>query len=155
MEDVTLVEIPSMQVLGIRKRGHYRMIAELLPVICEYVVKNGIGFAGMPMLLMHETSKEEAVEADMKGTADVEVVVPVSGKAVSSGEIRYYTVPGGRMARIVHMGPYETCEISYQKVFDWIAGNGLHIKGPIREVYYNNPQEVKPEEIMTEILVPV
>jgi len=29
------------------------------------------------------------------------------------------------------------------------------VTGPIREIYYNNPQEVKPEEILTEILAPV
>jgi effector-binding domain-containing protein len=29
------------------------------------------------------------------------------------------------------------------------------MKGPIREVYYNDPREVRPEEIKTEILVPV
>ncbi len=155
MEDVTLVEIPSMQVIGIRKRGHYSLVSELLPGIFEYAMKNRMQIAGMPMLIMHETSKEEAVEADRTGNADVEVAVPVAGKVSASGEIKVYTLPGGRMARIVHMGPYETCEVSYQKVMDWIAVKGLQVKGPIREAYYNNPHEVKPEEIMTEILVPV
>ncbi len=155
MEEITLVEIPQLQVLGIRRRGNYRLIPELLPRIFEFAMKNGVRISGMPMLIMHETSKEEAIEADSKGTADVEVAVPVTGRVPISGEIRLYTIPGGRMARIVHKGPYETSELSYRKVMEWIAANGLRVKGPIREIYYNNPQEVKPEEIMTEILVPV
>ena len=155
MEEVTLVEVPQMQVLGIRRRGHYNVISELLPRIFEYTMKNGVQIAGMPMFVMHETSKEEAVEADGKGTADVEVAVPVAGKVPSGGEILLYTIPGVKMARIIHKGPYETCELFYQKVMDWIAAKGLRVKGPMREIYHNNPQEVKPEEIMTEILVPV
>jgi effector-binding domain-containing protein len=31
----------------------------------------------------------------------------------------------------------------------------MQVKGPIREIYYNNPQEASPEEILTEILAPV
>jgi effector-binding domain-containing protein len=39
--------------------------------------------------------------------------------------------------------------------FAWIETQGLRISGPIREVYPNDPRFVKPEEIITEIFVPV
>ncbi len=155
MEEVTLVEIPQMQVLGIRKKGHYRIIPELLGRIFEFAMKNHVQISGMPMLLMHERSREEALDADVRGTADVEVAVPVSGTVRPEGDIRFYTLPGGKMARIVHMGPYEGSAASYEKVLVWSEGKGLHITGPLREIYHNNPMEVRPEEIMTEILVPV
>ncbi len=155
MEEVTLVEVPQFQVLGIRKRGHYRIIPELLQRIFEFAMENRVQLAGMPMLLMHERSREEALEADTKGTADVEVAVPVSGTVKPEGDIRLYTLPGGKMARIVHLGPYEGSATSYEKVLGWIGQKGLNVIGPIREIYHNNPMEVRPEEIMTEILVPV
>ena len=66
-----------------------------------------------------------------------------------------YTLPGGRMARIVHLGPYEACEPTYLKLFAWIEERGMKITGPIREIYHNDPREVSPDEIMTEILAPV
>jgi len=155
MEPITLVEVPDQLVLAIRKRGNYRIVPELLASLFEFVFKKQVAIAGMPMLLLHETSKEEAEQADRTGTADVEVAVPVNGHVRPVGEIISYTLPGGTMARIVHLGPYEKAEESYDRLFIWLAERDLVMKGPIREVYYNDPREVRPEEIKTEILVPV
>jgi AraC family transcriptional regulator len=155
MEEITLVEIPPLQVLGIRRRGSYRTIPQLLQQIFEFAMRNRVSIAGMPMFLMHETSKEEAMEADRTGTADVEVVVPVAGEARAGGELHVYRLPGGQMARIMHRGPYETAERSYQRLMTWIEERGLRVKGPMREIYHNNPQEVPQGEILTEILAPV
>ncbi len=154
-EEIILLEIPPQNVLGIRKEGHYRDIAVLLPELFEYIFSRGIEIAGMPMFLCHETGKEEALTADAAGTADIEVAVPVIGTPEESGDIRYYTVPGGKMARTFHRGPYEACEPTYLKLFVWICEHDLKISGPIRELYHNDPNEVKPEEILTGILAPV
>ena len=55
------------------------------------------------------------------------------------------------MAKIIHKGPYEECVPTYEKLFSWIAGQGKRVVGPIREVYFNDPREVPPEEILTKI----
>lgn len=155
MEEIIPVEIPQLQVLGIRKRGHYRIIPELIGQLFEVVMRNHMTIVGMPIYLHHEGSKEQAMEADRTGTGDVEVVVPVDGKVREGGETRIYILPGGKMTRIIHKGPYEACEPTYNRLFEWIAAKGLQVKGPIREIYHNNPREVKPEDILTEILAPV
>ena len=59
------------------------------------------------------------------------------------------------MARIVHKGPYEECGPTYEKLFAWIKENNKKIVGPTREVYLNDPKDVSPEEILTEILAPI
>ena len=59
------------------------------------------------------------------------------------------------MAKTVHRGPYEACEPTYAKLFAWIGENGKRIAGPLREVYLNDPKEVPPEEILTEIYAPI
>ena len=64
-------------------------------------------------------------------------------------------LPGGHIAHVVHKGPYETCEPTYLALFAWIENKGLTICGPIREMYPNDPREVPPEEITTDIYVPV
>lgn len=155
MEPIALIEVPDQQVLAIRRRGSYRIVPELLSLLFEFVFKKQVAVAGMPMLILHEKSKEEAEEADRTGTADVEVAVPVNSLVRPEGEIISYNLAGGTMARIIHMGPYETMAESYERLFAWIAERGLGITGPIREIYHNDPREVKPEEIRTEIQAPV
>ena len=87
--------------------------------------------------------------------ADLEVVAPIARKAEGTDEIRCYQVPGGKMARIVHKGPYDACNPTYDKLFAWIGENGMKICGPIREMYLNDPREVGMEEALTEIHAPV
>jgi effector-binding domain-containing protein len=155
MEDIAIVEMPPQQVVGINKTGRYTLIPELLMQLAGYIIEKKIAFAGMPTFICHETSPECVKEANENETALVEVVWPVAGTVTGSGDIRVYTLPGGKMVRTVHRGPYETCEPTYLALFAWIENHRLEIAGPIREIYPNDPREVKPEEILTEILVPV
>ena len=59
------------------------------------------------------------------------------------------------MAKTVHRGPYEASRETYTNLYAWLKRNGLRITGPIREIYLNDPGQVSPEEILTEIYVPV
>ncbi len=38
---------------------------------------------------------------------------------------------------------------------DWIKAQGLTAAGPILERYLNNPMQAKPEDLRTEIWIPV
>lgn len=155
MEEIAIIDVPDLIVLGMRKTGHYRLISELLPAIAIYATENDIPLLGMPVFIMHEKSAEEAMNADKDGTADVEVAFSVPEDAQPGPGMQVYMLPGGRMAQTFHKGPYEECESTYLRLFAWLEEQGLTISGPIRESYHNDPREVPPEEILTEILVPV
>ncbi len=155
MEDISIVEVAAQQVIGIKKTGTYKLIPELLLKVYEYTVKKKMVVTGPPVFICHEISPEAVMEANEKGTAAVEVVWPVSGTVKGTKEMKVYELPGGKMAHTIHYGPYESCESTYLKLFDWIKEKGLRISGPIREVYPNDPREVPPEKIITEIFVPV
>jgi len=155
MNDITIVEVCPQQVLGMKKTGTYLLIPELLMKIYEFTVGKKIQISGAPIFLCHETTPEAVMEANEKGTATVEVAWPVSGTVKGTREMKVYELPGGKMVHTVHQGPYESCESTYHLLFAWIETQGLRISGPIREVYPNDPRLVKPEEIITEILIPV
>jgi len=155
MEDIAIVEVATKQVVGIKKRGTYTLIPELLMKVYEYIVKKKMVITGPPIFICDEISPEAVMEANEKGTAQVEVAWPVSGTIRGTKEMKVYELPGGKMVHTIHYGPYETCEPTYLKVFAWIKEKGLQISGPIREVYPNDPREVPPDKIMTEIFVPV
>jgi len=155
MVEISLVEVPAMNVLGTKKTGTYALIPGLLMNVFSYILKKKAAVTGPPLFLCHETSPAAVHEANEQGTAVVEVVWPVNTPLKGTKEITAYVLPGGRMAHVVHKGPYETCEPTYLALFAWIEENGLTICGPIREAYPNDPREVPPEEIITEIYVPV
>ena len=154
MGEITVVDVKPQLVAGIRKKGYYREIAELLPKLYEYATKKGAKFTAPPIFVCHETA-EEAMEADKTGTADVEVAAPIAEKIEETEEIKCYTLPGGKMAKTIHKGPYDKCEPTYNKIFAWIEKNGKKIVGPTREAYLNDPNEVGLEEALTEIYIPI
>lgn len=153
MSEVTIVEVNPQPVIGMRKTGSYKEIPVMLHRLCEFAFSKNIPLTAYPVFLWHETTVEGAQKADEEENADIEVAFPISEfvEITEDEEIRVYELPGGKMAKIVHKGSYEECTLTYEKLFSWITENGKRITGPVREVYLNDPHEVQPEEILTEI----
>jgi AraC family transcriptional regulator len=57
----------------------------------------------------------------------------------------------------VHVGPYDGLGDAWSRLMgEWIPANHLHMRrGESYEVYLNNPMNAKPEELKTELCVPV
>jgi AraC family transcriptional regulator len=155
MMEMSLVDVPDMNVLGTKKAGTYTLIPELLMKVFAHIRKNKAAISGPPFFLCHETSPAAVQEANENGTAVAEVAWPVNTAVKGTKDITAYVLPGGRMAHVVHKGPHETCEPTCLALFAWIKEKDLTICGPVREVYLNDPREVSPEEIITDIYVPV
>lgn len=153
MSEVTIVKLNSQLVPDMCRTGAYREASVMLPRVWEFALSKNVLITGFPVFLWHETTVEEAKKADEEGNADIEVAIPISKIVESTGneEIRAYELPGEKIAKIVHEGLYEKSILTYEKLFSWITENGKRISGPAREVYMNDPREVPPEEILTEI----
>ena len=117
MNEITIVDVPNQNVLGTRKCGSYKLIPQLLAGLFQHAVANGAYITGMPTLICHELSKEAVMEADARGNADIEVIVPVATAVEASDDVKYYELAGGKMARIIHKGPYEETEQAYDSLF--------------------------------------
>jgi effector-binding domain-containing protein len=112
---------------------------------------NGMEITGPPIFLCHEQTMQAVEEAMKNNNADLEVAIPVSGKIVESDVMKNYELPGVKMVKTLHKGPYEKVGDTYNRLFEWMAKNGKEVKGPYREYYLNDPTEVPPEEILTEV----
>ncbi len=154
MSEVSVTEVKTQLVVGMWKRGTYAEIGPMIAEVCEYAQASGAGIDGRPTFICHETPRE-AMKANAEASADVEVVIPVSNVVDGEGDITCYELPGGQMAKIVHKGPYEKCAPTYKKLFEWIAENHKKVVGPTREIYMNDPRQVPPEDILTEIYAPI
>lgn len=154
MSEVSVMEVEPQVVVGMWKRGTYAEIEPMIAEVCKYAESSGAGINGRPMFVCHEKPRE-AMKANEEASADVEVVVPVANIVDGQGDVTCYELPGGLMARIVHKGPYEKSAQTYKKLFEWIAANHRKVVGPTREVYLNDPREVRPDELLTEIYAPI
>jgi len=154
MNEVSVTEIEPQVVVGMWKRGTYAEVGVMIAEVCEYARTSGAEINGPPMFICHEKLRD-AVKANEEASADVEVVVPIANVVDGQGAITCYELPGGKMAKILHEGPYEKSALTYKKLFEWIAANHKKVAGPTREVYLNDPREVPSEELLTEIYAPI
>lgn len=60
-----------------------------------------------------------------------------------------------KIATITNRGPYETVGNAYNIIIPYIEENGLKVIGPPVEIWRGNPQEDKPEDLTSEIIIPI
>ena len=149
--EIGIVEVQPQMVLGMRKKGKYEEIRMMLPEVWQFAVEGGIQIEGPPIFVFHEMTDAAAKTADAEGNADIEVAVPISGKVEGTDEIKCYELPGGKMAKIIHNGPYQELGFTYEKLLAWLEQSKKRLVGPTREVYLNDPRRVPPEELLTEM----
>lgn len=114
--------------------------------IMEYLGLHGIQASGPPFAVYH----------NMDMTAlDVEIGIPVPAPVEGSGDLTPGTIRGGRAAVGTHTGPYDTIGDTYGALTAFMEEKGLEMDSFSYEFYLNDPREVPPDELKTEIFFPI
>jgi DNA-binding transcriptional MerR regulator len=64
-------------------------------------------------------------------------------------------LPGGPMAWLTHRGSYEELGVAYHALHAWVQEHGHEPRSLVREIYLNDPADVPPEALLTELWLPV
>lgn len=124
-----------------------RILGEGYGEIMQYLERTpGIETAGPPFSLYHNMDMDHL---------DVELGFPVSGTPRAEGRIGPSRLPGGRAVVAIHVGPYETLEKTYTKAMAYMEREGLKPAELMYEMYLNDPDEVPPEQLQTEVYFPL
>ncbi len=154
MIEVSVKETDPMSVAFVNMRGAYAQIPDAMGRVYGFAGASGLQPAGMPHAV-YFTAPDAGPEAD----AVWEVWAPVAGEPPESGPnesgLGIKRIPGKLVASTIHKGPYETIEPTYRALGEWLSTEGYETVGPPEELYYSDPNEVPPEEYITEIQFPV
>ena len=64
-------------------------------------------------------------------------------------------LPGGPFACLTHVGPYETLGLAHHALFAWVQEWGHEPLGPVWEFYVNDPVDVPPDDLITDVALPL
>ena len=155
MSEPTVKETPPIRVLSKREHGTYdetigKLIVELATIVQSPENRNNfVKITGPFMTIYHD---DDYVEEG----ADIEVAVPVTGRiSIEDPSVEVRNLKPLKVASLVHKGSYESIGEAYEKILGYVRDEELEITGPMMDLYLNDPNTVNPDDILTEIQIPV
>jgi effector-binding domain-containing protein len=125
-----------------------RLFGESYGAIMQYLGELGEQPAGMPFAAYYNYT-----DMDMQNL-DIEIGFPVAHGIAGRGEIHASEFPGGKLASVMHVGPYDQCGPAYDTLTQWVKEQGYEATGVAYELYFSEPT-TPPEETKTEIVLPL
>ncbi len=147
--------IPERNVIYIRLSGDYKLndYEGTWRRLCQFIFEQKLPMGeAAPLCIYHDDPKVTPVE---KLRTDVCMVIPEN--VAPKGDIGFKQIPAGRYATFIYKGSYE----HLQAIYDTIYGKYLpEMECTIRdeasaERYLNDPCCTAPEDLLTEIYIPV
>lgn len=151
MEEVTLTHREPQSVAVIRDECQMSQLSERLgeifPAVYAAVAAQGIAPTQPPFTRYLDMAE---------GTLRFEAGVPLAGPFADTATVVGETLPGGEVAVLWHIGPYETLGDSHDRLHEWIAAQGRQPGDAPWEMYWTDPgEEPDPARWRTEIVQPL
>jgi effector-binding domain-containing protein len=131
--------------------------------INNYLISNEVECSGMPYARYVDMDWEKEVNRGPLGNIIAVLFkrwhffigMPSSKMLDSSGEFHAQDMKSRKYARALHKGPYKDVGPTYKALYEWASAQDITLKNEAIECYLNDPAEVKPEDIETEIFIPL
>lgn len=147
-----------VRLITLRHQGHYLEIGPVFSRLTAWAAGRSLLSPMTRMLGIYYSDTNALPPAEWKSDACLSLGAEVKSTEVENGgEVRVTDLAGGRHAVLLHKGPYA----ELHKAYHWLFGTWLPQSGeepadrPCFEEYLNNPQELPPEEWLTEISLPL
>lgn len=151
--NVTIKELEPMRVAFMRHVGPYDQVGETWDKVMMWLGKEGwIGGDTMYIGLCHDDP--EVTPADK---IRYDACITIDNTFQAFGEICVQTITGKKYAMNTHIGPYNKLGRTYSQLYgQWLPRSGYALRlCPCFEVYLNDPHTTEPQELLTDIYMPI
>ena len=152
--EVTVKDTEPMTVAFLSKKGSYTQINTAFGQRYRWIGQEGYIPSGPPMGV-HFNAPGQVPEEQLLW----ELRSPITGKVATSGPdkdgLGVKQLAAVKVATAMHKGPFDTVAKTYEALVCWIMQNGYDIAGPCQEIYFKDPSQTPPKELLTEVGFPV
>jgi effector-binding domain-containing protein len=149
-KEVHVRTLPAQHVLTTRRQVALASIAagmdSAFGALWRHLADTGVQPSGPPFVLYL---------GPPEGEFPIDVCIPVAPGAAPGEGIEARELPGGEAATLVHRGPYDGLSDAWQVLTRWVQASGRPPSGPPREVYVTDPRSSAPEDLLTELVIPL
>ena len=153
--NVRIETLPERRIMRVRQTGPYKEAGTLAwKILCGWAGPKGLlGGTTTTLGIGHDDPTLIAPEK-LRYDAAITVEAPMTAEPPVEADI----LPGGEYAIVTHKGPHDQLEEVYKRIMgQWLPQSGREMRDELWcfEVYRNNPYTTPPEELLTDIHVPL
>jgi len=144
--DIRVEDIPTHRPLAVvRRQARRDELSRVIPQAC------GLVWKVLREQQIQGAGRHVAVYWD--GPKNLEVGVEMAAPFTGHGEVVGSTLPAGRVASTIHLGPYQHLGQAHEAVINWCAAHGYVPAGPFWEIYGHWLEEWNhdPSKIRTDV----
>ncbi|MDK4737681.1 AraC family transcriptional regulator [Rhizobium sp. CNPSo 3464] len=153
MFDVTLRILSPISLIGVAHRGSYMQIGQAFEILFGTIFARGLARPDMRMIGVYLDDPDLIAVDKLRSYACVNAGDDIAAEA----PLERRTIDGGEYAVLRHKGSYADMYKAYQWLYaEWLPASGRQLRDAVMfEEYLNNPRDVPPTELLTEIHMPL
>ena len=152
--NVAIEDLPDIHAFALHHRGPYDLISEAFARLHDIAAPSGLlGLPEVQLLAVYHDGPQARPQPQLR--SDAAISVP-AGTPLPAG-LSALRIPGGRYARTTHVGPYgQLGELWSRFAGRWLPESRHLLRpGPAFEIYRNTPGNAPPEELRTDLYLPI
>jgi AraC family transcriptional regulator len=151
--EVAVKKLEPMRVAFVRHVGPYQAVGETWNKLCGWAGPRGLFGPHSKMLGLCHDDPDVTPPDKLRYDA----CITVGPQVEAEGEVGVQEIPAGEYAMTLHAGPYEKLNETYAAMCgQWLPQSGRELRSdPSLEMYLNSPNDTKPEDLRTEVYVPL
>jgi AraC family transcriptional regulator len=155
IQGVAIETLPARRVAAIRHVGPYMGIGAAFEKLARWAAPRGLLGPGVLCLGVYHDDPRSTPPDQLRSDACITVEPGVAADAAAGVQI--LDLAPGRYIVALHKGHYSGLPQSYlHLITQWMPAHGCQPDArPCYELYLNDPQSTPPDELLTEIHLPV
>jgi AraC family transcriptional regulator len=153
MHPVTIRTEAPIRLAVLPHKGAYFEISRAFQKLSAVMASRDLFQSAGRMIAVFYDDPQSVAEPDLRSHAGFEI----TGLSDLSAPLEEVTLPGGRQAVLTYKGPYAGLPAAYDELFGlWLPQSGEEpADTPAFEVYLNTPMDTAPEDLITELHLPL
>lgn len=153
MYPVEIRKEPKRRLAAVAHRGPYYEISNAYETLGATLAQRGLWPKAGAMVAVYHDNPAEVPLAELSSHAGV----VMGAKVALEPPLEAVTLAGGPHAVLRYQGPYSGLSAAYAHLIGtWLPASGrAQAKRPMFEIYLNSPMDTAPENLLTEICMPL